>query len=290
MYVTIRISRSPAHVAIRFSDEDVFQKISFRPWFGTPAFWTRGTFEGNVFTRPVKLAHPLMFYIPSEIPADAAKSKYAEPPPPAVSKPPPASDKKTESSRDKKPADDQNTKNENKDDDWSQDWNDWHDDWNAGNSWNDDRHRHRQSDEKSDTPSEASEEPENPPKVTVRMPETPPPVHAEIFGESSNVVKSTVSQPDVTTKNADPNSSNIITEPSGHEEPPISHAPTSTSATMVSLATYQENFAALQRMADMGPPFSLEDRYARQTLANRLALSPLVYNMMVFGEVPTAQK
>ena len=51
---------------------------------------------------------------------------------------------------------------------------------------------------------------------------------------------------------------------------------------------YQEDFQALQLMANLGPPRTLDDRYARHVIENRLGLTPLMYNMMVFGEVPTA--
>ena len=41
----------------------------------------------------------------------------------------------------------------------------------------------------------------------------------------------------------------------------------------------------LQRLAITGAPLTREDRMARQVLANRLSLSPELYNLLVFGEV-----
>ena len=41
---------------------------------------------------------------------------------------------------------------------------------------------------------------------------------------------------------------------------------------------------ALRRLALPGPPLTREDRISRQDLADRLALPPELYNLLVFGE------
>ena len=159
MFVTVRISWSPAHVAIRFPDESVLRKITFRPWFGAPAFWTQGTYDRQVFTREINLATPLMFYIPGEIPAGAAKSKYAESTP----------------ADDKKPAEEQKSESESETEEWPNDWNDWHNDWNAWNSNSRTGDCHGQSEEKTKPKREARKSESPPSKVEPDVPlETSP--------------------------------------------------------------------------------------------------------------------
>ena len=315
LFVTVRISWSPAHVTIRFTDEGVLQKITFRPWFGSPAFWTQGTYDWKAFTRKMKLATPLMFYIPSEVPADAAKTKYAVATPANDSKtvtgpasdskkaPVTASDSKPapETKNDKEPAketepapevtneskpnDEQPSESEFEPEERYNDWNDWSDwqdcnyDWNAWNSQND---WHDSSDEESKTPPDepklADSKSESPPSPKVAPSSVEPASHREASPKTAQPV------PEVTNQSAVKNKSLFFAE--SHE--PQNAIDLSSASSFLSLSTYQENFQALQRMADAGPPFTLEERYARQELANRLYLSPLIYNMMVFGEVPTA--
>ena len=56
IFVTMRVSWAPAHCVIRFGENQVLQKISFRSWQGTTPNWRLGTFEGNTF--PVKRSWP----------------------------------------------------------------------------------------------------------------------------------------------------------------------------------------------------------------------------------------
>ena len=49
---------------------------------------------------------------------------------------------------------------------------------------------------------------------------------------------------------------------------------------------FQEDFMRLQVLSGTGPPRTLAERYERQQIANRLSLGPVIYNMLVFGEIP----
>ena len=53
---------------------------------------------------------------------------------------------------------------------------------------------------------------------------------------------------------------------------------------------FQEDFQRLQVLSPEGPPTSLTHRNERQQLAYRLSLDPIVYNLLVFGEMPPCQK
>ena len=50
----------------------------------------------------------------------------------------------------------------------------------------------------------------------------------------------------------------------------------------------QQTLLALRKLALTGPPLNREDRLARQVMANRLSLTPELYNLLVFGETDDA--
>ena len=49
---------------------------------------------------------------------------------------------------------------------------------------------------------------------------------------------------------------------------------------------FQGDSYRLHLMSASGPPVTLQERYERQEVANRLALAPVVYNLLVFVEAP----
>ena len=85
IFVTMRASWAPAHCAIRFENDEAIQKISFRRWHGEATHWKTGTYDSSVFTRARKLAAPLAFFTPGEIPGDAAYAEFTTTPSPITS-------------------------------------------------------------------------------------------------------------------------------------------------------------------------------------------------------------
>ena len=69
------------HFVIRFGNDGILKKISFRPWNGEGSGWDLGAYDSAVFTCARKLAVPLMFYTPREILNDAAYTEHAKPTP-----------------------------------------------------------------------------------------------------------------------------------------------------------------------------------------------------------------
>ena len=313
--VSMRVSWTPAHCVIRFQNKEILQKISFRPWQGFASFWKKGTFDANVFTREHKLAAPLMFFIPGEIPSEAAYTPFAESEPPAPEPVPPRPD----------------------DDDWAtwkaESWHEWtQNDWPAYDQSDDTKSEQsarksvddfdKKEVQKSEplAPEPKSDSSDDVTQISLGpVPNTPPPLPTAEFNESSRqgtelVPEIMVTQPpeepiietidDVagtwSNLSAAPESSIVTEEPPIHvddvpvpvsDKPPTPRVSVAMSASVTSSefspTRYREDFQSLQLMANNGPPRTLDERYARQVLANRLDLTPLMYNMMVFGEVPT---
>ena len=305
LFVTMRVSWSPAHCVVRFEENDILQKISFRPWQGTTAYWRRGTFDTNVFSREQRLSTPLMFFTPSEIPPGAAHTDFA------AEATPKASDD---------------------DDDWGtcKSWgdNEWHNDWHDNgwhSNWADERdspkHESRANSPRVDSPSTqadqsqgpfpapsdpstAKDESEEPPIHLEPMPTIDPPSPVEIppMKEVNVSVSPAPERTDAPMPKivlvpyeapADSPQSPVTSPTDPYATTPApSNFPASMSRTSresvseLSPSQYELDFQALQCMANMGPPRTLGQRYQRQVIANRLGLSPLIYNMMVFGEVP----
>ena len=323
IFAPMRVSWAPAHGVIRFKVKEILQKISFRPWQGFAAFWKKGTFDTNVFTREHKLATPLMFFTPSEIQAEAAYTSFA------VCDPPP---KEPEAPR-------------RDDDDWgsweAESWQEWsQNDWYDSDKKEDAKSKSsaRQSVDVFDRVKEQKSEPlapevksdvsDNVAQIPLGpTPATPPPVPTNEFNESSPPDAGAV--PEISATQPQENSTNETTDPAVTiktlddidgtwsnlptvpECPPATEELTihaddvsvplsdqqpnprvsvamsaSVASSELSPTRYQDDFQALQLMANHGPPRTLDERYARQVIANRLGLTPLMYNMMVFGEVP----
>ena len=144
-------------------------------------------------------------------------------------------------------------------------WSDWNNSWHAwGQTELDNLNAARGLEPGQDT------EPDTP-SIRVPMPTTPPPVPCMTVEEEPGGAA-----PPVTPV---PSSTAL---PDGRISLPqtISEAP--------SASRFQEDFTALQALAVHGPPRTLDDRYARQVYANRLNLAPVIYNMLVSGEVAPA--
>ena len=71
MFISARVSWSPPHVVIRFVNAEVIRKISFIPVRDAGSNWHHVNYENGSFPDEVRLAHPLMFWIPTEIPENA---------------------------------------------------------------------------------------------------------------------------------------------------------------------------------------------------------------------------
>ena len=274
IFITSRVSWTPAHLVIRFEHANVLQKISFRPAQGEVSVWHDTKFAGDVFPREIQLAHPLMFFIPSEIPADAAQPSF-DPNPPSSNESPASSEW-----------------------DWStNDW-DWHtNDWSTApnqghgkqeeaseskktnNDWEEWKAWHGYGNNPAPDPELAQEvkTTSNDASTANRTQEaTPVP---EDVGTAVTSINPAPVDPEV--KAAEPEASNDTATVKS-----IGRPSTNRLTSVASQSRFQEDFLALQALAATGKPTSLEDRYSRQVYANRLSLTPALYNMLVFGEAP----
>ena len=268
IHVTVRVSWAPAHLVIRFEEAGVLQKISPRPLNTQPSGWREGIYQADVFTPEIKLDHPAMFFIPSEIPPEAAAK---------MTNPPIAEPVYSES-----------------EDEWAaEEWNAWYA-W-GEHDWND---WHRSDDDRqTNNPLGSDAMPDLPPMPDVPVPE--PAVEPAVSPSISSPVTASVSVTPVskffdaeTVAAAFPpapiSGSPVVTT----EAPPgdiVSVAPSGTAHSIsdaMSMNQFQEDFRKLQALAAQGRPRTLDERYARQVYANRLGLAPAVYNMLVFGEAP----
>ena len=245
IFVTVRVSLTPAHLVIRFTEAGVLQKISFRPLHNQPSSWREGIFQPDAFTREVRMNHPAMFWIPSEIPPEAA-AKMTNPPPvePEVSE------------------------SEKADDDWAED--DWHA-WNAWyvtNDWT--------------APGDTLPVPVVPVPEPVFSPKNNLTPEPDDFVSRFFEPRPKESIPAPETSPAEPVST---PEPSPNDSVSVAPSGTRTTMSDAMTSTqFCADFQALQTLAARGRPTTLDDRYARQVYANRLNLAPAVYNMLVFGE------
>ena len=124
-----------------------------------------------------------------------------------------------------------------------------------------------------DTPRKIAEEAtHSAPKIENKV-ATPPPSPVEIESQPITTAITAPNAPDVST---DPviNSSIRVEKVTVHRTQSVEVTRPSETQTMI----------ALQRLALTGPPLTREDRLARQSLANRLTLSPQLYNLLVLGE------
>ena len=137
------------------------------------------------------------------------------------------------------------------------------------------------------------------------QPDTPPPAPADIFASSqpsphqehnvqleTNTAGNTQPPTDSAPQDARNETPVETTKPNADSR----HVPDETAQVDVSRLSvseapsgssrFQEEFQRSQVMAAAGPPATLVQRYERQQVDNRLSLDPIVYNVLVFGELP----
>ena len=256
------VTSAPEH---RFRNNGVRQKIAFRPAKDRVSYWYGINYEPKLFANDIKALIPDMRYTPSEGPP-------REPVPPKG----------------------QSLESSHGWNDWSGGWNSWY-----GRDW-----RHSEDDDetssdpcaKRDTPKSELPPENNEPKETEISATTDAPKQAEspkveTSSQSSPpepatepAVSGTEQSPDVKDEPATlppPEFNRYVEDPTPIDD--VSDAPSHASR-------FQEEFRRLQVLSPEGPPSTLSRRYERQQIANRMSLDPLLYNLLVFGEMPPCQQ
>ena len=293
----VRVSRYPAQCTVARGNGRTYQKLSHRAPEGGPSAWGEIDYDDTVFTDEMRSQYRTASITVPVTPSPAGTS-------PSVTEPPPKAEKVTE---DKFPPKDglEEKKKKDKSDHgeylgwgashvnpngWrprSQSWNEWspHNDRKEENE-----SEEEESSQKSDTghspPASPKSSPPGPVAVTIPIPGpvfTTKPPKAKAAPDLSPPPEPLPPAP----QSAPPTFSKKDTAPLTPASSPQSPVTVTAQAQgpTVSLNTRTLSLLCeLQALSHAGPPPPREDRLARQSLAAQLAMSPDLYNRLVFGE------
>ena len=276
-----RLSWWPAHATFTWLDGgEGFQKLSARPPEEKRSEWISVEYDDTVFDQDTRDRFPRAFTTPTPCPPKPVETPVQAPsdksdPPITVTEGKGKEVERSHSSND--------TESDYTNDWWNEGgW--WHDNWTSSH-WNApiDESRNVWSSHEfwADVPLETPRRDLNPPSPkSTQVTDTPKTVPNEQLPQSL-VTESQVTE--VETLPVSP-----VEDPPTSSSIRVEQVTVSTRTQSIEVTRPNDDARTmlnLQRLAMTGAPLTREDRMARQTLANRLSLSPELYNLLVFGEM-----
>ena len=275
-----RLSWWPVHATVTWlGGGEGFQKLPARPPEEKRIEWISAEYDDAVFDQDTRNRFPRAFTAPTPRPPKPLGTATQAPPDKSD---PPITDKGKQGKEGERSHSSADTESE-----YSNDWREgswWHgdwypQDWSQASQWkpNDWNVTESRADVPLETPRPKRDE-TAPPSFVTDSPDNSPAQQPP----QSSVAESQIAEADFTPTSP-------FTDPPGNSSIRVEQVTVSTRTQSIEVARPSEDtgrtMLGLQRLAITGPPLTREDRLARQTLANRLALSPELYNLLVFGEV-----